>query len=78
MTVSPSSQVAQIHQHLCSKGLYGDVTEWCEMRGDCVWVVTCPDCRKTFTIDEDEYQELVALSRSEGQSCGIAPVAWTA
>ncbi len=74
MTIAPSPQVAEIHRHLCSKGLYGDVTEWCEMRGDCVWVVVCPDCRKTFTIDEDDYQELVALSHAEGQSCGIAPV----
>lgn len=77
MIATPSSQAARILQHLCSKGLYGDVTEWCEMRGDCVWVVTCPDCHTSFTIDDDEYEELVALSRAEGQSCGVVPVVWT-
>jgi hypothetical protein len=72
-----SAAVERVRQHLCSKGLYGDVTEWCEMRGDCVWVVTCPDCRQTFTLDDDDYDELVAWSRSEGAGCGIMPVDWS-
>lgn len=71
MIHSTSSLVDQVREHLCSKGLYGDVTEWCEMRGDCVWVVTCPDCRQAFTLDEDTYDELLAWSRSADQSCGI-------
>ena len=75
-TISPV--VDLVRQHLCGKGLYGDVTEWCEMRGDCVWVITCPDCRQMFTLDEDGYQELVAWSQSEGQNCGIAPFGVTA
>jgi hypothetical protein len=67
-----SPTVDEVREHLCSKGLYGDVTQWCEMRGDCVWVVTCPDCHHAFTLDEDDYEALVAWSRSSGQSCGVA------
>jgi hypothetical protein len=72
MPSTATSIVDEIRQHLCGKGLYGDVTEWCEMRGDCVWVITCPDCRRMYTLDDDAYEELVAWSRSSGQSCGIA------
>jgi hypothetical protein len=67
-----SSTVDDVREHLCSKGLYGDVAEWCEMRGDCVFVVSCPECGRMFTLDEDEYDELLAWSRSSDQSCGIA------
>lgn len=69
---STASSVDAVRDHLCSKGLFGDVAEMCEMRGDCVWVVTCPDCAKTFSLDDDEYDELVAWSQSSGQSCGIS------
>jgi len=61
--------------HLCAKGLYGDVVEWCEMRHDCVFVVRCPDCNQSFTLDEREYEELVTLSRTQPAACGIRPVA---
>jgi hypothetical protein len=61
-----------VRDHLCAKNLFGDVTEWCEMRGDCVYVVTCPDCRTTFTLNDDEYDELVHWSQVSGQACGIA------
>jgi hypothetical protein len=71
MTIHAVSPVDQVRDHLCSKGLFGDVTELCEMRGDCVWVVTCPDCSKTFTLDEDEYDELLRWSRMPGQTCGV-------
>jgi hypothetical protein len=66
--------VTQVHQHLCSKGLFGDVSHWCEMRNDCVWVVTCPDCGETFALEEDEYDLLIARSRETAESCGIIPV----
>jgi hypothetical protein len=42
------------------------------MRGDCVFVVTCPDCGQAFTLDEDGYEELLHWSRTSGESCGIA------
>ncbi len=69
------SPVEHILAHLCSKDLYGDVTEWCEMRNDCVFVVQCPDCNEMFTLDEHEYEELVRLSREHPRSCGIQPLA---
>jgi hypothetical protein len=70
--MSVASTTADVREHLCSKGLYGNVAEWCEMRGDCVFVVTCPDCGASFTLDEDEYDELLRWSQSSGQSCGIS------
>ena len=66
--------VDHILAHLCSKGVYGDVTEWCEMRNDCVIVVRCPDCNEMFTLDDAEYEELLRLSREEPRSCGIHPI----
>ena len=68
------SLVEMILSHLCGKGIYGDVTEWCEMRRDCVYVVTCPDCNDTFTLGEDEYEALVQRSQEVGLSGGIRPL----
>jgi hypothetical protein len=65
------SFVDEVLGHLCSKGIFGDVTQWCEMRHDCVYVVTCPDCSETFTLTEDEYDLLVVRSKDEALSCGI-------
>lgn len=62
--------VEQVLAHLCGKGLYGDVTEWCETRHDCVFVVTCPDCQQAFTLTEEEFILLVRRSQ-EVQACGI-------
>ena len=69
------SFVNQVHQHLCSKGLFGDVAHWCEMRHDCVWVVKCPECGETFALDEEEYDLLVERSHEAGDVCGIVPTA---
>ncbi len=69
--MSIASSVDRVRDHLCSKGIYGDVAELCEMRGDCTWVVTCPECGTMFTLDEDEHEELLRWSQSSGQSCGI-------
>lgn len=66
--------VERILAHLCEKGIVGDVTEWCEMRHDCVIVVTCPDCRDEYTIEEDEFDMLVRLSQERGFSCGVRPI----
>ncbi|MBX6754231.1 MAG: hypothetical protein IRY86_08360 [Thermorudis peleae] len=63
--------VETILAHLCAKGVYGDVTEWCETRADCVFVVTCPDCGQAFTLTEDELALLLQRSR-ERQACGVA------
>ncbi len=73
MATSRSSIVDDVLAHLCGKGLYGDVTEWCEMRHDCVYVVTCPDCSGTFLLQEEEYEELVRRCEQGALSCGIHP-----
>jgi hypothetical protein len=65
------SAVDQVRDHLCSKGLFGDVTEWCESRNDCVYVVTCPDCQMEFMLNDDEYDELLLWSRTANQACGV-------
>jgi hypothetical protein len=75
MQVNSESFVNEVHQHLCSKGIFGDVAHWCEMRHDCVYVVTCPDCGETFALEEDEYDLLLERSRESPDSCGIAPIA---
>ncbi len=67
--------VNEVHQHLCSKSIFGDVTEWCEMRHDCVFVVTCPDCGESFALNEEEYDLLVKRSRETAMACGITPLA---
>lgn len=69
------SLVDEILDHLCCKGLYGDVTEWCEMRHDCVVVVTCPDCQRAYTLDEEEYESLLRRSLEANRACGIRPLA---
>lgn len=72
MSLSTSSSVVDgVREHLCSKGLYGDVTEWCETRHDCVYVVTCPDCGQEFMLTDEEYDELLVWSQSGEQACGV-------
>jgi hypothetical protein len=72
VAMSVTQTIENVREHLCSKGLYGNVAEWCEMRGDCVFVVTCPDCGTMFTLNEDEYLDLLRWSQTSGQSCGIS------
>ena len=71
MSSFASPTVDRVIEHLCSKGLFGDIAELCETRGDCVFVVTCPDCKSMFTLDEDDYDALVRWSRSAEQRCGV-------
>ncbi len=73
MLYGSETYVDHVHSHLCSKGIIGDVTEWCEMRRDCVYVVTCPDCGETFALEEEEYELLAERSRSTAPVCGIHP-----
>lgn len=68
------SVVEHILEHLCAKGVYGDVIEWCEMRDDCVIEVRCPDCSESYTLNDAEYEELLRLSREDPRACGIHPI----
>ncbi len=61
--------------HLCGEDCrgMGETVEWCEGRNDCYLVVTCGGCRTTFTLDEAQYEELIAWSEAHGNAlaCGI-------
>ena len=71
MLANSEKYVDSVLSHLCSKLTYGDVAEWCEMRHDCSYVVTCPDCGQTFTLNDEEYELLVRRSEQVPQACGI-------
>ena len=64
--------------HLCGEAChgFGETIEVCESRGDCVIIVTCGCCGKRFTLDDDQYDMLVAWSQSDGAAlaCGIQPL----
>ena len=74
----PDALARDVVAHLCSEPCHGvgQTVELCESRGDCVIVVTCGCCGKMFTLDEDQYDGLVAWSASRGEAlaCGIAPL----
>lgn len=77
--IEMSDMVARdVLAHLCSPGChgFGEAIELCETRGDCVIVVTCPTCAKSFTLDDDQYEMLAAWSQAQGGAlaCGIQPL----
>jgi uncharacterized protein YbaR (Trm112 family) len=65
----------EVLAHLCSPNChgFGEAIEMCETRGDCVIVITCPNCRKSYTLDDDQYEMLIAWSRGDGATlaCGV-------
>lgn len=67
--------VSRVLQHLCEGDCraFGDIMEWCEARGDCMTAVVCPQCRKQFVIDDEEYAELRRWTATHGHGfvCGI-------
>lgn len=75
----PDELAREIIAHLCGDACHGvgQTVELCESRGDCVIVVTCGGCGKIFSLDDDQYEALVAWSEAHGEalSCGIAPLA---
>lgn len=75
----PDALARDVVAHLCSEQChgYGQTTEMCESRGDCVVLVTCGCCHKVFTLDDDQYDLLVAWSAAQGAelACGIEPLA---
>jgi hypothetical protein len=70
--------VRDVLAHLCSQSChgFGRAIELCESRGDCVIVITCPNCNKSYTLDDDQYDMLVAWSTANGAvlACGIEPL----
>ncbi|MFN8513703.1 MAG: hypothetical protein U0232_21155 [Thermomicrobiales bacterium] len=75
----PDAFARDVIAHLCGETCHGvgQTVELCESRGDCVIVVNCGGCGKIFTLDDEQYEALVAWSEAHGESlaCGIAPLA---
>lgn len=74
-----SMGAAEVIAHLCEGECqtYGSVMSWCETRGDCVHVVTCPSCSKAFQLDD---ADIVAIERWTDQHgstlvCGVKDIA---
>lgn len=76
-TLSASAQ--EILFHLCESDCrtFGNVTEWCEARGDCTYAVRCPGCATQFVIAEDDLAELEAWTKRHGDVlvCGVRSAA---
>lgn len=74
-----SEGAAEVLAHLCEGECqtYGSVLSWCETRGDCVHVVTCPSCSKTFQLDDDDINALERWTDQHGSNlvCGVKDVA---
>jgi hypothetical protein len=70
--------VRDVLAHLCSDAChgFGEAIELCESRGDCVIVVTCPSCQKSYTLDDDQYEMLMVWSTDQGSvlACGVQPL----
>ncbi|MCC6628386.1 MAG: hypothetical protein IT340_13430 [Chloroflexi bacterium] len=68
----------EVLAHLCGSTChgFGEAIEMCETRGDCVIVITCPSCGRRFTLEDDQYDMLIAWSRTEGSlyACGVQPL----
>lgn len=74
-----SEGAAEVLAHLCEGECqtYGSVLSWCETRGDCVHVVTCPSCSKTFQLDDEDIDALERWTDQHGSAlvCGVKDVA---
>ena len=74
-----SDGAAEVLAHLCEGECqtYGSVLSWCETRGDCVHVVTCPSCSTTFQLDDEDLDALERWTDQNGDAlvCGVKEVA---
>lgn len=65
----------EILAHLCGSTCHGfaHAIEVRETRGDRTIIITCPGCEQTFTLNDDQYDMLLAWSTSQGAtlSCGV-------
>lgn len=74
-----SDGAAEVLAHLCEGSCltYGSVLSWCESRGDCVHVVTCPSCSATFHLNDEDIDALERWTVQNGDAmvCGVKEVA---
>ena len=79
LDILPDALARDVVRHLCGAACHGvgETVELCESRGDCYIVVTCGGCGTKFTLDDDQYESLIAWSAGQGNAlaCGIAPLA---
>lgn len=72
-TMSP--QAMEVISHLCEGDCltFGTVVSWCEARGDCVYLVTCPNCGAKYQLDEDDLCALERWTDAHGDAlvCGV-------
>lgn len=77
--VNLSDGAAEVIAHLCEGDCltYGSVMSWCETRGDCVHVVTCPSCSIQFQLSDSDIAELESWTDKHGSAlvCGVRDVA---
>jgi hypothetical protein len=64
--------------HFCGQPRhgFGETAELCEGRHDCTIVTTCPTCGRSFVLDEEQYEVLVAWTAAQGEAlaCGLRPL----
>lgn len=69
------SSAMEVIAHLCEGDCltFGTVVSWCEARGDCVHVVTCPNCSTVFHLDEEDLDQLERWTEQYGDAlvCGL-------
>lgn len=74
-----SEGAAEVLAHLCEGDCqaYGSVLSWCETRGDCVHVVTCPSCSATFQLNDEDIDALERWTAQNGDAlvCGVKDIA---
>lgn len=74
-----SQGATEVIAHLCEGDCltYGSVISWCESRGDCVHLVTCPSCGTQYHLDDEDIEALERWTSAHGDAlvCGIRDVA---
>lgn len=74
-----SPGAAEVIAHLCEGDCltFGSVISWCESRGDCVHLVTCPSCGTKYHLDDDDIDALERWTAANGDAlvCGVRDVA---
>lgn len=74
-----STGASDVIAHLCEGDCqtFGSVMSWCETRGDCVHVVTCPSCSAAWQLDDDDIDALDRWTEQNGDAlvCGVRDVA---
>lgn len=70
-----SASARNVLAHVCEGDChtFGSVISWCEARGDCTHLVTCPGCGERWVVDDDDLTALERWTEANGGgfSCGV-------